>query len=68
MTNLLQKNNFFEWGPDQVLKLAKLKKHFTINRPLTMHDPEKQTKLQMNVSNKAIKAIVFQKKKPLDYY
>ena len=41
MTNLLQKNNFFEWGPDQVLGLAKLKKKFVTNKPLAMHDPKK---------------------------
>ena len=41
MTNFLQKNKKFEWGPDQVLKLGKLKKHFVTNRPLTMYDPEK---------------------------
>ena len=68
MTDFLQKNKKFEWGPDQVLGLAKLKKHFVTNRPLTMHDPEKQRKLQTDVSNKAIGAMVFQQKKPLDYY
>ena len=33
-----------------------------------MHDPEKQTKLQIEVSDKAIKAMVFQQKNPLDNY
>ena len=51
MTNLLQKNKKFEWGPDQTLGLAKLKKHFATNRPLAMHDPKKQTKLQTDVSD-----------------
>ena len=55
-------------GTDQTLGLAKLKKHFATNRPLAMHDPEKQTKLQTNVSDRAIRAMVFQQKKPLDYY
>ena len=43
--NFFAKKQKFEWGPDQVLKLAKLKKHFAINKPLTMHDPKKQIKL-----------------------
>ena len=59
MTDFLQKNKKFEWGPDQILRLAKLKKHFATNRPLTMHDPKKQTKLQTDVSNKPISAIIF---------
>ena len=63
MINFLQKNKKFEWGPDQVLELAKLKKKIVINRPLTMHDPEKQTKLQTDVSNKTIKVMIFQQKK-----
>ena len=54
MTNFLQKYNKFEWGLDQALKLAKLKKYFVINRPLAMHDPQKQTKLQINTSDKII--------------
>ena len=45
MTNFLQKNKKIEWGPDQVLGLAKLKKHFVTNKPFAMHDPKKQTKL-----------------------
>ena len=60
MTNLLQKNKKFEWGPDQILGLAKLKKHFTTNKPLTMHDLKKQIKLQTNVSDRAIKTMGFQ--------
>ena len=63
-----QKNIFFEWGPDQVLRLAKLKKHFATNKPLAMHDPKKQTELQINVSDKTIRAMVFQQRKFLDYY
>ena len=59
MTNFLQKKKKFECGPDQVLVLAKLKKHSVTNRPLTMHDPEKQTELQTDVSNKTIKVMVF---------
>ena len=39
MIIFLQKNKTFEWGPDQVLGLAKLKKHFATNKPLAMHDP-----------------------------
>ena len=68
MTNLLQKNKRFECGPDQTLGLAKFKKHFATNKPLAMHDPEKQTKLQTDVSDKTIKAMVFQQGKFLDYY
>ena len=68
MTDLLQKNKKFEWGHDQTSGLAKLKKHFATNRPLTMHDPEKQTKLQTDASDKTIKTMVFQQRKPLDYY
>ena len=68
MTNLLQKNKKFEWGPDQTLGLAKFKKHFATNKPLAMHDPEKQTKLQTDVSDRAIKAMVFQQRKFLNYY
>ena len=68
MTNLLQKNKKFEWGPDQTLGFAKFKKHFATNRPLAMHGPEKQTKLQTDVSDRAIRAMVFQQGKPLDYY
>ena len=64
----MQKNNFFEWGPDQMSGLAKLKKHFAINKPLAMHDPKKQTELQANASDKAIKTMVFKQKKLLDYY
>ena len=41
ITNLLQKNKKFEWGPDQTLGLTKLKKHFATNKPLAMHDPKK---------------------------
>ena len=41
MTDLLQKDKKFEWGPDQALGLAKLKKHFATNRPLAMYDPKK---------------------------
>ena len=33
MINLLQKNKKFEWGPDQVLGLAKLKKTFGYQQP-----------------------------------
>ena len=40
MKFFLQKNKKFEWGPDQALGLAKLKKHFSTNKPLAMHDPE----------------------------
>ena len=68
MTNFLQKDKKFEWGPDQTSGLAKLKKHFVINKPLSMHDPKKQTKLQTDVSNRAIRAMVFQQKNPLNYY
>ena len=35
------KRQKFEWGPDQVLGLAKLKKHFATNKPLAMYDPKK---------------------------
>ena len=45
ITDFLQKNNFFEWGPDQVSKLIKLKKHFATNKPLAIYDPKKQIKL-----------------------
>ena len=45
MINLLQKDKKSEWGPDQVLELAKLKKHFATNKPLAIYDPEKQTEL-----------------------
>ena len=62
------KNKKFEWGPDQTLGLAKLKKHFATNRPLAMHDPKKQTKLQTDTSDKIIKAMVFQQRIFLDYY
>ena len=58
----------FEWGPDQALGLAKLKRHFATNKPLAMYDPEKQTELQTDVSDKTIGAMVFQQGKPLDYY
>ena len=59
MINFLQKNKKFEWGPDQVLKLAKLKKHFaTKKQTIGMHDPKKQTKLQTDVSNRVIKTMV----------
>ena len=68
MTDLLQKNKKIEWGPDQESGLAKLKKHFATNKPLAMHDPEKQTELQTDVSDRTIKAMVFQQGKPLDYY
>ena len=57
-----------EWRPDQALGLAKLKKHFVTNKPLAMHDLKKQTKLQTNVSDRTIKAMVFQQRKFLDYY
>ena len=60
MTDLLQKNKKFDWGPTQASRLTQLKKHFGTNRPLAMHDPEKQIKLQTNVSNKAMKVRVFQ--------
>ena len=63
MTDFLQKSKKIEWGPDQVSGLAKLKKHFATNKPLAMHDPKKQTKLQTDVSDKIIKAMVFQQKK-----
>ena len=59
MINFLQKNKQFEWGPDQVLGLLKLKKHFTTNKPLIMHDPKKQIKLQTDISDKTIKVMVF---------
>ena len=68
MINFLQKNKKFEWGPDQTLGLTKLKKHFATNKPLAMHDPKKQTELQTDVSDKRIKAMVFQQGKFLDYY
>ena len=61
MIIFLQKNKKFEWGPDQVLRLAKLKKHFATNKPLAMHDPKKQIKLQTDVSDKTIRAMVFNK-------
>ena len=60
MIDLLQKNKKFEWGPNLVLGLAKLKKHFATNKPLAIYDPEKQTELQTDVSNKIIRAMVFQ--------
>ena len=41
MTDFLQKDKKFEWGPNQALGLAKFTKHFATNRPLAMHDPEK---------------------------
>ena len=63
-----QKNKKFEWGPDQMLGLAKLKKHFTTNTPLVMYDPKNQTELQTNVSDKTIKTIFFQQGKFLKYY
>ena len=59
MTDLLQKDKKFEWGPDQVLGLAKLKKHFATNRPLAIHDSENQTKLQTDVWDKTINAMIF---------
>ena len=62
------KKQKFERGPDQVLKLAKLKKHFATNKPLAIYDPKKQTKLQTDVSDKTIKTMVFQQRKPLNYY
>ena len=68
MINFLQKNIFFEWGPDQVSGLAKLKKHFATNKPLAMYDPKKQTKLQTNASDKIIKTMVIQQVKLLNYY
>ena len=68
MTDLLQKDKKFEWGPDQASGLAKFKKHFATNRPLAMHDPEKQTELQTDASDKTIRAMVFQQGKPLNYY
>ena len=68
MTNFLQKNKKFEWGPDQTLGLTKLKKHFATNKPLAMYDPKKQTELQTDVSDKTIKTMVFQQRKLLDYY
>ena len=68
MINFLQKDKKFEWGSDQVSGLAKLKKHFATNRPLAMHDPKKQTKLQTDASDRAIKAMVFQQKKFFNYY
>ena len=68
MTDLLQKNKKFEWGPEQALGLTKLKKHFVTNKPLAMHDPKKQTELQTEVSDKTIKTMVFQQGKPLNYY
>ena len=68
MINLLQKNKKFEWGPEQALGLAKFKKHFATNKSLAIHDPEKQTELQTNVSDKTIKTMVFQQGKFLDYY
>ena len=60
MTNFLQKNKKFEWVPNQVLGLAKLKKHFATNKPLAMYDPKKQTELQTDVSDKTIRTMVFQ--------
>ena len=62
MTDLLQKKKIkkIEWGPDQILGLAKLKKHFTTNKPFAMYDPKKQTKLQTDASDRTIKAMVFQ--------
>ena len=68
MTDFLQKNKKFEWRPDQALGLTKLKKHFATNKPLAMHDPKKQTELQTDVSDRTIKAMVFQQRKFLDYY
>ena len=68
MTDLLQKNKKFEWEQDQTAGLAKLKEHFVTNRPLTMHNPEKQTELQTDVSDKTIRTMVFQQGKPLNYY
>ena len=68
MTDFLQKDKKFEWGPDQALGLAKLKKHFATNKPLAMHDPKKQTELQTDVSDKTIGAMVFQQRIFLDYY
>ena len=68
MIDFLQKNKKFEWGPNQVLGLAKLKKKIATNKPLAMHNPEKQIKLQTNASDRAIGAMVFQQRKLLDYY
>ena len=67
IVDFLQKSQKFEWGPDQVLRLAKLKKNVT-NRPLVMYDPENKIELQTNVSDKTIRAMEFQQRKPLDYY
>ena len=68
MTDFLQKDKKFEWGPDQAWGLTKLKKKFATNKPLAMHEPKKQIKLQTDVSDKIIKAMVFQQRKFLDYY
>ena len=68
MTDFLQKDKKFEWGPDQALGLENFKKHFATNKPLVMHDPKKQTKLQTDVSDRAIRAMIFQQGKFLDYY
>ena len=63
-----KKKKKIEWGPDQTLGLAKLKKHFATNKPLAIHDSKKQIKLQIDVSDRTIKKMVFQQKMPLDYY
>ena len=39
-----------------------------MNPSLAMHDLEKQTKLQIDISDKTIKLMVFKQKKPLDHY
>ena len=54
LTDLFQKKKKFEWGPHQALKSMRLKKLFVTNQPLTMHDFEKQIKLQTDASNKTV--------------
>ena len=62
ITDLLTKNNFFEWGLNQAIKLMQFKKYFVRNRQLAMYDPENYIKLLTETSNELIKLIMFQKK------
>ena len=62
------KKQKIQLGTRSNIGINEIEKTFCHQQTLAIHDPEKQTELQTDVSDKTIKAMVFQQGKFLDYY
>ena len=65
---LFAKKQNIRMGTRSGVKIDKIEKKNATNKPLAIYDPKKQIKLQINVSNRTIRTMVFQQRKFLDYY